>query len=278
MSKPNARLSLVLAAILSAAICTAQSADGWATVTANQNPATGARVNQKLGAQVPLDTPFKDQTGQDITVGNAVNSRPALLVPIFYRCTSVCNTELQGLVSALPKMAKRPGRDFNVVVLSIDPQEGPSLAEGKFQSMMKALPTLKGTEQGWHFLTGSLDNIRKVTDAVGFQFRYDAAADKINHPSGLIFLTPSGKVSSYVLNPYFKAPLLTQDLGVAIDNTVGLKSEDIFFGCIHCDPITGKKSIVITRFLSIAAAVTVIGLIALVGGLFYKARDKSYST
>ncbi len=219
-------------------------------------------IVQQLGTQIPLDTTFRDQDGRVVRLGDSLHSRPALVLPIFYRCQGVCNVELQGLLASLPRLKQRIGRDYDVVVLSIDPQEGPDLAKAKLQSSIAAAPELKGTESGWHFLTGSLENIHKVTDALGFFYTYDADKDLINHPSGIMFLTPDGVVSSYILGANYTTSRLSLDINVANAKKLGTKVEDIFFGCIHCDPITGRKSIVIERFLSLLGAVTVVSIVA----------------
>ncbi|HVT12394.1 MAG TPA: SCO family protein [Fimbriimonadaceae bacterium] len=219
-------------------------------------------IVQRLGIQVPLDTTFRDQDGRVVRLGDSLHSRPALVLPIFYRCQGVCNVELQGLLATLPQLKQKIGKDYDVVVLSIDPQEGPDLAKAKLQASLATSPELKGTEPGWHFLTGTLENIHKVTDALGFYYTYDADKDLINHPSGIMFLTPAGVISSYILGANYTTSRLSLDINVANAKKLGTKVEDIFFGCIHCDPITGRKSIVIERFLSLLGVVTVVSIVA----------------
>src|SRR5579862_7142618 len=140
----------------------------------SKNPAlVNVRVDQKPGAQLPLDARFKDESGQTVTFGSMFRGHPLVLLPIFYRCTGVCNIELQGVLNALirdPKLV--PGRDPEVVCLGTNPKEGPALAKGKKQSTLEEYGK-PNTASGWHFLTGDLPDIRAVTDAMGFQFTYD---------------------------------------------------------------------------------------------------------
>jgi protein SCO1/2 len=234
-----------------------------------QASAKGVGIEQKPGSQVPLTAHFKDADGRSVQFGEELPNRPAVVLPIFYRCKGVCQMETDDLLVALPKLNKRVGKDFDVIVLSVDPQEGPDLAKDKKQSSIASNPAFKGTDQGWHFLTGSIDQIRSVTDAMGFFFSYDPKLDIINHPSGVMFLTPQGRVSSYILNARFTKGDLERNLSQAAVNTIGEKVPDSFFGCIHTDPVTGQKSLNIMRFLSLFAFVF---LVALAGLLFYLSK------
>ncbi len=229
--------------------------------------ATGVRVVQKLGSQLPVSARFKDQYGRDVRLGQLLTTRPAVLLPIFYRCQGVCEIETENLLAGLARINLAPSKDFDVIVLSIDPVEGPDLALAKMKSSLATSPNFKGTEAGWHFLSGSLDQIRSVTDALGFFYTYDQKDDIVNHPSGVMFITPQARVSSYILNPNFTKEQLEGNLGLAAKNTIGEKTADSFLGCVHTDPITGQKSINILRFLSLFALVFLIGVVALIAFL-----------
>jgi len=230
------------------------------------------RVIQHLGAQVPLADIFKDQNGRDVTLGQILRTRPAVILPIFFRCQGVCSVEFDGLLQDLPQLDQRIGKDYDVIVLSIDPQEGSDLAARKFADVFSTAPKLKGTEAGWHMLTGSLGAIRRLTDKLGFYYTYDAARDIINHPSGIMFLTSTGEISSYILSPTFPVDRLSQNINVANANKLGAKTRDAFLGCVHIDPITGKRSIVIERFLSLLALVTIVGIVVMVATLSIKSK------
>ncbi len=233
------------------------------------------KIIQRIGNQIPLAIEFKDQNDKPVTMGSLINHRPVLLLAIFYRCTGVCGVELANLVDTLGKMkTKKVGRDFDVVVLGIDPVETPDLAKAKLSETLATSQNLKGTDSGWHFLTGSLKNIHSVTNPIGFYFTYDEAQDIVNHPAGLMFVTPTGVVSSYILGARYTPQGLTENIEIAAKGQLGIKSADIFFGCIHIDPLTGKRSIVIQNVISVAAVVTVIVLLVSVLTLSGKARWK----
>lgn len=191
---------------------------------------------------------------------------------IFYRCTGVCSIELENVVETISKMNKQVGRDFDVVVVGIDPVETPELARDKLRLALAGQPKLQATEAGWHLLTGSLDSIRAVTDKLGFYYSYDPVKDIVNHPAGIMFVTPTGVVSSYILGASFSADVMDADLDKAAKNELGVKSADIFFGCIHIDPLTGKTSLVVQNVLMVLAAVTVVSLLLTVLTLSGRAR------
>lgn len=268
---PRSFSAIALASMFATA-CRAQVFPNAAPVQSSPDR-KNVRIDQRLGEQVPLGTELRDRNGRTVHFGDVLGNRPAIVLPIFYRCSGVCNIELQTILADLPKMkTDEVGRDFDIVVLRIDPQEGPGLAKAKFQSTIDSSPELKGTEGGWHFLTGSLDSIRAVTDALGFHYTYDAAKDLINHPSGIMFLTSTGTISSYILGPGYTPATLTNNLHLASNGKVGEKSADVFSGCIHINPLTGQRSIAIERVVRLLGALTVLGLVGTIAGLSLKSR------
>ena len=127
-----------------------------ATGVAPQNvDVSHVKIIQRIGNQIPTDVPFKDQMGRDVTLRALLEKRPAIALAIFCRCTGVCSIELENLVSTLDRMTdKRVGRDFDVIVVGINPRETPELANAKLQQTLATYRNLKGTDSGWHFLTG----------------------------------------------------------------------------------------------------------------------------
>jgi len=233
----------------------------------SKNPAlVNVGLDQAPGAQLPLGSLFKDSDGKTITFGSLFHNRPIMLLPIFYRCKGVCDLELQGVVTALKKTPSiLPGRDIDVVTLGIDPKEGPDLAAAKKKDIMAEYGRPE-TAAGWHFLTGTLDQILSVTKPMGFRFTYDPTQDVINHPSGIMILTPTGKVSTYIVRPTYVLDALVDNVKKANQEVIQPKTEDRFFGCVCVDPITGKQSLVVIavmRLLAIATLLTLVGSISI---------------
>ncbi|MBS1724134.1 MAG: SCO family protein [Armatimonadetes bacterium] len=244
----------------------------------------GVRVDQKLNDFVPLSATFKDEEGQTVTLANYFNRRPVVVVPIFYKCTGVCDSELHGLVNSVGGF-KRDfiGREFDVVTISIDPTETPTMAATKKDQLVSDyLATVTDrsrrimTERGWHFLTGDEANIRKVTDALGFVYTYDKSNGSIVHPTGIMVLTPGGKISRYFVTTEYPQRVLLDSIRDAGKNLVGVKDDRPFFlACVQIDPLTGQRSLNVINALKTLGVLTVIALLVsiLVWNRKYKAEQ-----
>lgn len=227
------------------------------------------RVDQRLNEFVPTDTEFKDEYGRPIKLQRYFNEKPVVILPIFYKCPGICETELFGLIDSL-KGFKRDfvGREFTVVILGIDPNEGADLAADKKDTAIAAYMGASSdkarrafAERGWHFLTGDLKNIRKVTDALGFKFTFDETNGNIVHPSGLMVLTPSGKISRYFLSTDYPQQLLLDAIRKAGKEEIGARDDRPFFlACIEVDPLTGQKTLNILNVLKTMGVVTILAL------------------
>jgi protein SCO1/2 len=260
-------------ALLTAAFAQVGTQESVGSTDVLQNPALhDVRVDQKPGAQLPLNTRFTDEFGKQITFGSLLHNRPLVLLPIFFRCQGVCEVELQGIINALiHDKHVVPGQDLDVVVLSIDPTEKAPLALAKKKSTLDYYGNQKSAT-GWHFITGTMPNIRAVTDSMGFSFTYDEKEDRVNHPSGIMVITPTGKVSTYMLKGMYEPAALSRDLLLASKSQVAPKSQDLYFGCVHVDPITGRRSLAIQGVMRVLAFATVAGLVIGIIALTRKPR------
>jgi protein SCO1/2 len=230
------------------------------------------KIEQKLNGQVPFDARFADDKGNEIEFGSIFGKRPVILLPMFFLCKGICGKETDSLLKTIAKMeGKEVGRDYDVVLLSISPRETPELAHNKKTSLLKVM---KGSqnEAGYHFLTGTMPEIRKVTEAVGFGFAYDEKDGRINHPAGLMILTPTGKVSQYVMGADYPKPIIEQALTLAGNEKIGKKAETVLLGCVMIDPITGARSIVIENVIRLVAGIFAIGVFAWIGSMIVKGR------
>lgn len=233
------------------------------------------KIEQKLGGQVPLDAKFRDEYGKQIEFGSLLGKRPAILLPMFYLCTGICGKEADSLLKSIARIQERQvGKDYDVILLSINPKETPDLAMNKKTSLLKVM---KGAtnQEGYHFLTGEMKEIRKVTDAVGFGFAYDESDGRINHPAGLMFLTPSGKVSQYIMGAEYPWREVDQALIVSAQEGIGTKAETVLLGCVMIDPVTGKRSIVIENVIRLVAGVFAIGIFTWIGMMVVKSRREA---
>jgi protein SCO1 len=159
---------------------------------------TAAAIDEQIGAQVQLDLIFRDENDQGIPLGDAIGGKPTILVPVYYRCPMLCTEILNELLEALREMPANftAGNQFNIITLSMDPLEHGDLGRLKKKAYLDAYGR-PGAEHGWRFLTGQKPNIEALLNTVGYRFEFDKMMKEYNHPSGLIILSPEGKVTRY---------------------------------------------------------------------------------
>jgi len=230
-------------------------------------------VEQRLGQPIMPHAEFVDDTGKKVKLGDYFQGkRPVIFLPIFYRCEGVCFVEIMGVVDSLNRLPElKVGRDVEVVAMSLKPTETYELARLKKQEFLRTFEP-KETHKNWHFLTGDMENIRAVTNSLGFNFTYDEAKDEVSHPSGIMVVTPDGTISSYLLGANFPPERLKSFIQTAAREEVGQKTQEIFFGCIHLDPVTGKRSLVIQNVLKVLAVATLLAITLTILVLTGKAR------
>ncbi len=272
------RLGLCLLASLLVTPAMAQKSNFDASISA-KGVLAEMGVDQKLGSQIPADARFKDAEGKDVAIGEYFGKRPIVIAPIFFQCISrygVCGQEQKELVKMIIKLKKElpVGQSFDVIFLSIHPKETPELARVNKLDTVK-IYDLPGSEGGFHFLTGSLDEIHKVTDALGFRYIYKPEADVINHPAGIMMLTPEGKVSKYLSGPTYPTVLFKSALADASRDKIGsVEVEFSAFGCIMTDPVTKRQTIVIERVLSLVGLVFLAGVIGMISFMGFGNKNK----
>jgi protein SCO1/2 len=216
-------------------------------------------LDQKLGAQVPLGLTFRDETGRTVELGSYFGAKPVILALTYYNCTMLCPLLMDGLVKALRSLSLEAGKQFRVLVVSINPRETPALAASKKDFYVQRYEKPGGAE-GWHFLTGQDEAIHQLSRAVGFHFVYDAKKDDYAHPTGLLLLTPQGIISRVLYGVEFASRDLRLGLVEAAANTIGTPVDQLLLYCYHYDPLTGKYGLIIMNVLRLAGTATVLCL------------------
>jgi protein SCO1/2 len=197
---------------------------------------------QRIGTQLPLDTPMRDETGRAVTLRDYFGTaQPVVLVPAYYRCPQLCGLVQNGIASALRALRLDVGRDFQVVTFSFDPAEPAELAAGKKAAMLDAYRR-QGSERGFHFLTGDAESIRRLTEAIGFRYAYDETRREFAHASGLVVATPGGTVSHYLYGVEFAPRDLKLALVEASAGRLGSAVDRLMLFCFMYDPATGRYS------------------------------------
>jgi len=233
-------------------------------------------VAQHLNAQLPLDAQFLDETGKPVTLGTYFNGkRPALLSLVYFDCPMLCSEEMDGISSALEMVKMNPGKDFDVVLISIDPADTPAKAAAKKAFYLKRYGRPE-TASGWHYLTGQRPAIDAVTNAVGFGYVKvpgpDGKLTQFAHASSLEVVTPTGKLAQYYLGVEYSPKDMMLGIYDASDNKIGSPVANILTYCYHYDPSTNKHSLVVAHVVQMGGMVTVAGL----GGFIFLMFRRDY--
>jgi protein SCO1 len=251
------RLSCAVALVT--ALCSVARADeGLPT------PLRQIGFDQRLGESLPLQLRFRDETGREVALRDYFGARPVVLSLNYYGCPMLCTVTLNGLASALDVLTSLDaGREFEVVTVSFDANEGPELAakkKGQYLARYKR-PT---AEAGWHFLTGGQASIDELTKAVGFRYAWDEETRQFAHPAGVVVLTPEGRISRYLYGIEYAPKDLKLALMESARGRIGNFIEQAILYCYRYDPMTGRYSARIMRVTQVGAILTVLGLLAFV--------------
>jgi len=224
-------------------------------------------LDQKLGDAIPLDLTFRDEHGHTVALRQFFGQKPVILTLVYYQCPMLCTEVLNGLMRSAKELPLEIGRDFTIVTLSIDPSERPILANVKHE-LYTGLYGHPGAPQGWHFLTGDEPQIKALAQAVGFRYAYDSTSGQFAHPSGIMLLTPQGKLARYFYGITFPERDLRLGLVEASQEKIGSPIDQILLYCYHYDPATGKYGLLISRVIKLAAAFTILSLGLVIAILF----------
>ena len=228
------------------------------------SPLKNVGIDQKLNAQLPLDTQFRDETGRTVKLGDYFGKKPVVLALVYYTCPMLCTQILNGMEHALRVLSFDPGKEFEVVTVSFDARETPPIAAAKKAAYLKDFGRPE-TANGWHFLTGDLKSIKALTGAVGFRYVFDVHTDQFAHASAIYVVTPEGKMSRYFYGIEYSAKDIRLGLIEAAKNKIGNPVDQILLFCYHYDASTGKYTPIAMNFLRLAGGATVL----LLGGFVF---------
>jgi protein SCO1/2 len=244
------------------------------------NPAAGlpkalsdVRIEQKLDQQLPLDLVFRDESGQQVKLGQYFGTKPVVLAFVYYDCPMLCTQVLNGMVTSFRVLPFQLGNEFDVVTVSFDPRETSTLAAAKKKVYVNYLPEKMraNANNGWHFLTGDQANITQLTDAAGFHYRWDDETKQFAHASAIMVTTPQGKLSRYFYGIEYAPRDLRLGLIESSANKIGSPVDQLLLYCYHYDPATGKYGAAVMRVMRVAGVLTIIGIVAML--LLLKARN-----
>ena len=216
-------------------------------------------IDQKLGDQLPLDLPFVDSDGNPVHLRDYFGDKPIILSLVYFDCPMLCTQVINSLLRAMNVLSFGAGTEFDVLTISIDPGETPELAN---QKKIEYLKNYRGREgsTGWHFLTGDQQQIDQLAAAVGFRYEYDEPTDQYIHASGIMVLTPEGKLARYFYGIDYPPRDLRWGLVEAADGAIGNPVDQLLLLCYSYDPMTGKYGLYIRNSLRIGGLATILAL------------------
>ena len=215
--------------------------------------------DQHIGRPLPLDTPLRAEDGHMVPLRAYFGKHPVILVFAYYSCPMLCTQVFNGLASAFGVLSLEPGRDFEVVTISFDPHDTPATAAAKKATYLERYRRT-GSDTGSHFLTADPASIDRLTKAAGFRYVWDSLTNQFAHPTGVIVVTPDGRLARYLFGIDYGPRDLRLALVEASAGRVGTAVDSLLLYCYHYDPTTGRYGFLVMRALRVAAVATVLAL------------------
>ncbi|WGL61309.1 SCO family protein [Pigmentibacter sp. JX0631] len=232
----------------------------------------GVAIKENLGKPIDLQISFTDQNNKVTTISEMLaDGKPVLLTLNYYRCSTLCSIQLINFAKSLKELGWRIGKDFKVVTISFDPTDKPEDALKKQQEYLN----LAGQQNGnWNFYVGSQENIKALTEQIGFYYNYDPVSKEFAHAAAIFFITPGAKISSYLYGISYKSRDIKFSLMDASLDKIGSPTDQILLTCFHYNPTTGKYDAFAMGMMRIAALITVFFLFIILGIFFWREKRK----
>jgi protein SCO1/2 len=222
-------------------------------------PLARVGIDQKLDTKLPLDVPLRDEAGRNVHLGDYFGKRPVVFALVYYDCPMLCTQVLNGMVRALKVLTFTPGQEYDVVVVSFDAREKPPLAAAKKAAILREYGD-SSHSGAFHFLTGDVNPLKRLTQAVGFRYVYDVHTSQYAHASAIYVVTPDGRMSRYFYGIEYSPKDLRFGLIEAAQNKIGNPVDQLLLFCYHYDPSTGKYTPLVTNILRAAGGATIFAL------------------
>ncbi len=268
---------VVISALLLAA-CTlrAQTISGNAGPVAAAMPPALVNVGFEppLNGAMPLDLPFRDETGRSVQLRDYFGPKPVILAFVYFNCPMLCEQVQQGVVGVLRMLTFNPGRDYQVLFISFDPTDTPEMAAEKKKTALLHFRRPE-TDSGWHFLTGSKESIEAATKAANFRFSFDAKSKLFAHASGVVILTPDGRISRYFYGVEYPGRDMRLGLVDASAGKIGTPIDRVLLYCYRYDPSAATYSVSILRIIRLGGVLTIL---CIAGGILIFRRREALAT
>src|SRR6202047_2428703 len=223
-----------------------------------------------LNGQIPLELGFRDESGRDVHLGDYFGRKPVLLALVYYGCPMLCNQVEQGVVGSLKMLSFNAGREYEVVFVSFDPRETPGMAAQKKVSALSHYDRVD-TASGWHFLTGTKESIDSITPAANFRCSFNEKSGIFAHASGIMLLTPDGRISRYFYGVEYPSRDMRLGLVDASAGKIGTPIDHLLLFCFQYNPETARYSATVLKIVRLGGILTIFTIVA--GILIFRRRD-----
>ncbi|HWU43556.1 MAG TPA: SCO family protein, partial [Bdellovibrio sp.] len=236
-------------------------------------------IDEKLGKKIDLATKFKDENGQEVTLGSYFDGKhPVIISPVYFACPGLCNFHLNGLTDALKQMDKEwsVGKKYKVLSVSFDARETPELAAHKKETYMK-LYGREGAEKSWHFLTGNEDSVKAITSQLGFKFRWDEQTKEWAHASAAVVVSPDGTISRYLPGIMFQPQDIKLALNEATEGKIGSFVDSLVLYCFKYDPHQSRFVLAAVQIMKMGGALMVLLMVLWLLPIYIRSRKAKNS-
>jgi protein SCO1/2 len=256
-----------------AAVLFAFAGNGFGQNAQEQAILNGIDFEQRLNETAPLDVRLVDEGGRTVELSRYFGRKPVVLALVYYECPMLCTEILNGLLHTMKQLEFTAGNEFDVVTVSIDPRETPAVAVDKKMQYLRRYG--RDATSGWHFLTGTEPEVRRLADAVGYKYVWDPVSAQYVHPSGIVVLTPAGKVSHYFYGVVYDPGDVRLGLVEASESKIGSPVDKLLLYCYHYDPLTGKYNVMA---LTIVRGLGILTVILMAVGIYFLLRRHPTAT
>lgn len=229
-------------------------------------------VDERLGERLPGDITFFNEDSVSVTLAELLSAgRPVILTPIYYDCPMLCNLILNGLTEGLSDLQWQIGKDFDVITFSIDPDETPELAQNKKRSYLRLLGKPEA-EPGWHFLTADQENITRITELIGYKYRWSEEEQEFLHGSAIVFISPDGMITRYLYGINYPELNLRNALFDAAEGKIGSTMERVMLFCYTFDPDSNSYVADAMRIMKVGGVLTLAMMGIFFGLLWFRKK------
>lgn len=238
----------------------------------DQSSFASLAFRQHPGAQLPIEAVLRDETGAPLTLGAAFGGKPTLVVLEYLRCQNLCGLVLSGATAAIANAHLTPGKDVNLVAVSIDPRDVPADAAAARAVYARRFSDAASAAAGIRFVTGRPDQVSRIAETIGFPYRYDRQSDQFAHPGGFVVATPAGRISRYILGLNPDPGLVRRAIAEAAAENVEPPAHPLLCLCFGYDPDEGSVSALTWQLARTASLLVLLACVVLIGTLALRRR------